>query len=218
MAKKADTQAKFEEIEKFEAETDKETVKKETKSKAKKKSEDVAYEPQQAPKCCCTGSKVALTLLLCILIASNAFLFYKYDQLNNLVTQNRNIYVYNMENSLLMAGMADENQQFEADLYALEKDIDTAKKKLNNIKDKKLKQEYQEMYMNSLKIKRDDLIKGHEKFVNTLSKNVGKALVKVANEHNVATIFSARSIAVTTPYVVDVTPQIVEILKKKMDK
>lgn len=217
MAKKADTQAKFEEIEKFEAETDKETVKKETKSMAKKKSEDVAYEPQQAPKCCCTGSKVALTLLLCILIASNAFLFYKYNQLNNLVTQNRNVYVYNMEGALVLAGMADENQQFEAELRNLESDIDASTRKLKTIKDAKLKEEYQEMYMKSLKIKRDDLIKKHEKFVTDISKNVNKALIKVADKNNVSTIYMMKAIAVNTPYVVDVTPQIAEILKKKMD-
>lgn len=223
MVKKADTQAKFDEIEKFEAE--KETAKKETKAKTKKKADTTVAEdePQtpaisQSPKCCCSGNKVLLFLLLCALMASNAFLFCKYIKLNGLANQNRNVYVFNMEGALLMAGMDEENQQFKADLYNLEKDIDAANKKLDTIKDKKLKKEYQEMYMNSLKIKRDDLIKEHEKFVNAISKNVSKALVKVASEHNVETIFSYKSIAVTTPYVVDVTPRIVEILKKKMDK
>lgn len=218
MVEKADTQAKFEEIEKFEEEN--EVVKTEIKAKSKKKADDAVTEPQAQIFKSCFNKRIVwlLTLLLCVLVATNGFLFYKYTELNKLVMQNRNVYVYNMENSLLLAGMAEENQKFEADLYALEKDIDAATKKLKTIKDQKLKEEYQEMYMNSLKIKRDDLIKGHEKFVNTLSKNVGKALVKVANEHHVATIFSTRSIAVTTPYVIDVTPQIVDILKKKMDK
>ena len=217
MVKKADTQAKFEEIEKFEAEN--EVVKTETKSKSKKKNENIIPKAKELGACCCGffGQKM-IVLLLCGLVLANAFLFYKYAKLNNLVTQNRNIYVYNMENSLLLAGMAEENQKFEADMYDLEKEIDAAMEKLKTIKDQKLKEEYQEMYMNSLKIKRDDLIKAHEEFVNNLSKNVGKALVKVANKYKVATIFSTKSIAVTTPYVVDVTPQIVDILRKKMDK
>ena len=212
MAKKAEGQAEFEEIEKFDAKNQKK-LKRKSEESAALKTENTYKQAKSG-----WGTKFVLFFVITCLICANGYLLCKYTELQNIIKQNRNVYIYNMENTLLLAGMADENQQFEKELTQLEKEIDASTKKLSTIKDEKLKQEYQDMYMKSLKIKRDDLIKKHEEFVQTLSKNVNKSLVKVAEKNHVATIFAARAIAVTTPYVVDVTPQIAEILKKKMNK
>lgn len=206
--KKTEAQAEFEEIEKFEAET-KPALKAKTESKSKSKAED---------KKSVSSAYLLVWFLICGLVISNIYAFSKCSQLDRLVHQSRKVYIYNMENALMMAGMAEENQQFEIELGQLEKDIDASNKKLATIKDKKLKEEYQDMYMKSLKIKRDDLIKKHEKFVVSISKNVNKALQKVAEKNKAVTIFASRAISVTTTDVIDVTPQVAEILKSKMDK
>lgn len=172
--------------------------------------------PPAAPKASQTGFKWFATLMIVLLLAANAFSAYKIHQLEKMVVHDSKIYVYSMENVLLLAGMADENKQHQIELDKLEKEIDAAQKKLNGIKDKKLKQEYSEVYMKSLSLKRDTLVETHEKFMSNLLKNVNRALLAVTEKYKAPTIFAAKSIAVHTPNVVDVTDEISKYLKDTM--
>ncbi len=162
------------------------------------------------------GFKWFATLMILALLGANAFSAYKIHILENVVAHDSMIYIYSMENVLLLAGMADENKQYQIDLDKLDKEIDAAQKKLNGMKDKKLKQEYSEMYMKSLTLKKDTLTETHDKFMANLLKNVNRALLTVAKKYRAPTIFTAKSIAVQTPNVVDVTDEISKYLKDTM--
>ena len=172
--------------------------------------------PPAAHKNSGTGFKWFASMMIALLLVANAFSAYKIYTLEKMVVHDSKIYVYSMENVLLLAGMADENKQHQIELDKLEKEIDAAQKKLNGIKDKKLKQEYSEVYMKSLRLKRDTLIETHEKFMNNLLKNVNRALLAVTEKYKAPTIFAAKSIAVHTPNVVDVTDEISKYLKDTM--
>ena len=160
--------------------------------------------------------KLLVAVTIFVLLVSNAFFGYKMYKLEQRVSHDSLVYVYSMENVLLLAGMADENKQYQIDLDKLEKEIDAAQKKLNGIKDKKLRQEYSEVYMKSLRLKRDTLTEAHDKFMANLLKNVNRALLKITEKYNAPTIFTAKSIAVHTSNVVDVTDEISKYLKDTM--
>ncbi len=160
--------------------------------------------------------KWVVLLVILGLLAANVFSMYKIYKLEKVVAHDSKVYVYSMENVLLLAGMADENKQYQIEMDKLGKEIDAAKKKLNGMKDKKLKQEYSDMYMKSLTLKRDTLVETHEKFMANLLKNVNRALLAVTDKYKAPTIFTAKSIAVHTPNVVDVTDEISKYLKDTM--
>ena len=163
-----------------------------------------------------SGFKWFTLSMIALLLVANAFSAYKIHKLEKVVDHDSKIYVYSMENVLLLAGMADENKQHQIELDKLEKEIDAAQKKLNGIKDKKLKQEYSEVYMKSLTLKRDTLVETHQKFMDRLLKNANRALLAVTAKYNAPTIFTAKSIAVHTPNVIDVTDEISAYLKDNM--
>lgn len=176
----------------------------------------VAAVAPVAQKSSGTGFKWFVSLMIVALLAANAFSAYKIHILEKTVDHDSKVYVYSMENVLLLAGMADENKQYQIEMDKLGKEIDAAQKKLNGMKDKKLKQEYSEMYMKSLTLKRDTLKETHDKFMANLLKNVNRALLLVTEKYRAPTIFTTKSIAVHTPNVVDVTDEISNYLKDTM--
>ena len=159
--------------------------------------------------------RIWLFLIIVLLVISNVYTLYKVYELNHTVNHT---YVYNMEAVLMQTGMADENRKFEANMAGLEKEIDAAEKKVKSMKDKKLQEEYREMYMKSLTLKRDTLIEEHEKFMKNLLKNINKALSEVAKERKVKVIFSNKSVIFSTNFVKDVTPIVAQKLKVKMEE
>lgn len=155
-----------------------------------------------------------LAVMVIILAVLNIYSLIKLHQLNKIVD---NTYVYNMEAVLMQTGLADENRKFEADMANLEKEIDEAERKVKSMKDKKLQNEYREMYMKSLTLKRDTLVEEHEKFMKSLLKNINKALSEVAREKNMKVILSNKAVVYSTNYVTDITPAVAAKLKEKMD-
>ncbi len=177
----------------------------------------VASAPAPAlPKISDRGFKWIVVSVLALLLLANVFSMHKINELEKVVDHDSKVYVYSMENVLLLAGMADENKQYQIEMDKLGKEIDAAQKKLNGMKDKKLKQEYSDMYMKSLTLKRDTLVETHDKFMANLLKNVNRALLTVTAKYKAPTIYTAKSIAVHTPNVIDVTDEISDYLKDNM--
>lgn len=153
----------------------------------------------------------ALIICVCLL----GYNTYEVQRLKHVVDHT---FVYNMEEVLMQTGLADENRKFEANMADLEKEIDKAEKKVNSMKDKKLQQEYREMYMKSLTLKRDNLIEEHEKFMKSLLKNINKTLSEVAKKHHVKVIFNNKAVIFSTKYVTNITPLVTAKLKEEMEK
>ena len=131
------------------------------------------------------------------------------------VDDNRKIYVYNMEEALKMAGVPESSQKFENDIASLEKEVQEAQEKIKTLKEAQVKEEFSEMYLRSLQMKRDELINKYSESMQATLDKINKALEDVARENSVHTIFMSNSIAVNTEYVVDITAQVVEKMQQQ---
>ena len=131
------------------------------------------------------------------------------------VDENRKIYVYNMEQTLLAAGIPASSQQFETDIAALQKEVADAQEKIKTLKEAQVKEEFSDMYLRSLRMKRDELINKYSESMQVVLDAINNALEEVARENNVHTIFLSSAIAISTEYVIDVTPQIIERMKQQ---
>ncbi|MBR1825004.1 MAG: OmpH family outer membrane protein [Alphaproteobacteria bacterium] len=182
--------------------------------KESKKERDTADDVKEKSNkgSCRNGLLIFVVLLLYGLVGYNTY------EIKSLKHNVDHTYVYNMEAVLMQTGMADENRKFETNMANLEKEIDAAEKKVKSMKDKKLQEEYREMYMKSLTLKRNTLVEEHEKFMKSLLKNINKTLAEVAKDNNVKVIFSNKAIIFSTNYVTDVTPTVAAKLKTKMEE
>lgn len=153
-----------------------------------------------------------IIFILCVLLGYNT---YEVQRLKHVVDHT---FVYDIEAVLMQTGLADENRKFEANMAELENEIDKAEKKVNSMKDKKLQEEYREMYMKSLTLKRDNLVEEHEKFMKSLLKNINKTLAEVAKKHHVKVIFNNKAVVFSTKYVTNITPLVAAKLKEKMEE
>ena len=136
------------------------------------------------------------------------------DKLAKRVDDNRKIYVYNMEETLLAAGIPASSRQFESDIASLEQEVADAQEKIKTLKEAQVKEEFSDMYLRSLKMRRDELINKYSESMQVVLDAINQALEEVARENNVHTIFLSSAIAISTEYVVDVTPQVIEKMKQ----
>lgn len=132
--------------------------------------------------------------------------------------QTNKIYYYNLENVIASSSLVGIRNDFETKLQALAVEVETAQKKIQSIKDAKVKDDFTEMYMKSLKMKRDDLLKAYDEAMIQATDNVNEALKEIAEEKNVSTIFTSKALAVTTDDTIDLTQEIIEIVNKKNEK
>lgn len=136
------------------------------------------------------------------------------DNLAKRVDDNRKIYVYSMEETLRAAGIPASSQQFETDIASLEKEVADAQEKIKTLKEAQVQEEFSDMYLRSLKMRRDELINKYSESMQVVLNAINQALEEVARENNVHTIFLSSAIAISTEYVVDVTPQVIEKMKQ----
>ena len=126
----------------------------------------------------------------------------------------RMIYVYSLEEAMIGINAAEEKNKFEQEALRLSDEVTAAEEKIMSLKDKEVQEDFSDVYLNSLRLKRDNLVEEYHKMLEDLSNKVNKSLEEIAAEKNAGTIFLKSMIAVNTPYVVDVTPELVAKLKK----
>lgn len=153
-----------------------------------------------------------LTFLIAVLFAAGIWQFvYFKTQLNAI----RKVYVYDVDKTLNMAGIVDLKRQLEVDVAALNNEVAAAEKKLKTIKDAKLKAEYSDVYVKSLRTKRDMLLENYDKSLHETLTKINDVLAEIAIERNLPTIFYVKSVVVNTADVVDVTDEVVARVTKK---
>lgn len=128
--------------------------------------------------------------------------------------QTNKIYYYNLENVIASSSLVGIRNDFETKLQALAVEVETAQKKIQSIKDAKVKDDFTEMYMKSLKMKRDDLLKAYDEAMVQATENVNVALQKIAEEKHVMAIFNSKALAVTTNNTIDLTKDVIEAVNK----
>lgn len=131
------------------------------------------------------------------------------------IDSSKKIYVYNLEEVLRSVNAGEAKTQFESEIIKLNDEVFAAEKKIKSLKDAKVKEDFSDIYLNNLKMKRDELVANYEKKIKEITDGINNALGLIAKEKDVSVIFVQSSIAVKTPYVVDVTPDIVKRIKEK---
>jgi len=124
------------------------------------------------------------------------------------ITENKKIYIYNLEGVLRKINAVDEKVQMEEKILKLNNELMAAEKKIKSLKDAKVKEDFSDMYMNNLRMKRDEILENYEKSLGDITDRINKALNEIAKEKNVSTIFVHSVISVRTPYVIDVTDEV----------
>ena len=127
----------------------------------------------------------------------------------------RMVYVYSLEETLEGINILEKKQKFEQDALALNDEVAKAEQKIKNLKKEKVKEDFSDVYLDSLRLKRDNLVEEYHKMLEDLTAKVNKGLEEIAKEKDASTIFTKNAVAVSTPYVIDVTPILVEKLKNQ---
>ena len=141
-------------------------------------------------------------------------MYYKNAVLSQQIEQAQKVYVFSMEDALIKLGTVSLKQNFEKEVMALNNELEKNEKKIETIRNAKVRDDFSAVYMDSLKLKRDTLVQNYQKQLADLTEQINKALSEVAKKYDAPTIFNAKSTVVKTNKVVDVTSEVVNIVKQ----
>lgn len=174
--------------------------------------------------------EITLFALLTVgIVIQNSNLIKKNEQLEELLTtkignlktqvakefiNSRKIYVCDVEKIYQELNVEERNKNFELELEKLNNEVKSAQRKINSLKKSNVKAEYSDVYLNSLLAKRDKIADDYQNALQQTLAYVNQALSEVAVEQGVNTIFRNKAMAVNTKYTIDVTPLILEKIKK----
>ena len=105
-------------------------------------------------------------------------------------------------------------ENFEKNVRAINKEIEEARKKIQKLEKSKVKKDFAELYMRSLTLKKDNMQKDHEKALQNAVDSINAALDKIMKEKKIPAIFKADAIAYSSGNVIDVTPEVIDLLNK----
>ena len=109
-------------------------------------------------------------------------------------------------------------QKFDEEILKLNDELLEAEEKIKKIKDAKVKEDFSDVYLKNLRMKRDELVNNYQNSIKDLTQKINQALAEIAKEKDVPAVFLKSAIAVQTPYVVDLTDEIAERLQKNVEK
>ncbi|MBR1915217.1 MAG: hypothetical protein IJ830_02085 [Alphaproteobacteria bacterium] len=140
--------------------------------------------------------------------------FYQNHILMQKLENSRKIYFYDLQEVIRHTGIAEAKQKYEQDVISLNEDLLAAEKKIKSLKDAKVKEDFSEVYLKNLRLKRDELVENYEKSISELTGKINVALAEIAKEKDTSAIFVRDILVVKTPYVEDVTDDVIKHLKK----
>lgn len=141
-------------------------------------------------------------------------MYYKNAVLSQQIEQAKKVYVFSMEDALIKLGTVSLKQNFEKEVMVLNNELEKNEKKIETIRNAKVRDDFSAVYMDSLKLKRDTLVQNYQKQLADLTEQINKALSEVAKKYDAPTIFNAKSTVVKTNKVVDVTSEVVNKIQK----
>lgn len=127
--------------------------------------------------------------------------------------QIKKVYVYNLEETLRGVNLEGLNREFEAKLNVLNDEVSTAQKKISSLKETKDKDDFSDVYLKSLKLKRDTMMQEYNRTLEDLTAQINQTVSEVAKEKNASVIFDIRAIASLTENVEDVTEEVIKKVK-----
>ncbi len=142
------------------------------------------------------------------------YLQQRIDNLEEDLEKSKNIYVYNLQAAVANSDMVKIKENFEKDVKALNKEIEEARKKIQKLEKSNVKKDFAELYLNSLKLKKDNMLKNHEKELQNAADSINAALNEIVKKEKIPAIFKVDAVAYSSGNVIDVTPEVVKLLKK----
>jgi len=171
-------------------------------------------EKKLCPLCQKINKTIVFAVIAAILFVISIVHCVKIHSLQQQVEANRVVYVYDVGKLVAMSpNLVAIRQNYDAKIAQLSEQVDAAVDKLNNMRDKKAKAEYSEMYLNALTLKRNDLMEEYQQALKDAGEKINAALIEIANQKKVNAVFSANSIALKTGEVVDVTTDVLNAVK-----
>ena len=161
-----------------------------------------------------TGSKLLSNYIQENVLFVTDYLQQQIDNLEEELVKSRKIYVYNLQEAVVKSDMMKIKDDFENNINALNKEIDEARKKINTLKKSNVKKDFAELYLRSLTLKKDNMLKDHEKALQGAADDINAALNKIIKEKKIPAIFKTDTIAYSSDNVIDVTPEVIKLLKK----
>ena len=157
-------------------------------------------------------------LLLCGMIAYQQFEIYQlqqkqtdlHDYVSQTAEQMRKVYVYDLQETLRGVKLDNINREFEAKINILNDEVSAAQKKIASLKETKDKDDFSDVYLRSLKFKRDTMLQEYNRTLENLTDEVNRVIGEIAKEKGAAVIFDRSIISSQTENVEDVTPEVIK--------
>lgn len=152
---------------------------------------------------------LAVAFLILFFCLALTYQISEINQLQQKLSDAQKIYVYDLQETLRGLKIDEINAQFEAKVNILNHEVLTAQNKISSLKDANVQADFSDVYLNSLKNKRDDMIKEYNDTLQNITNQINDNLAQIAQEYNAPTIFNKQAVSAFTPNVIDVTPDII---------
>lgn len=153
---------------------------------------------------------VLLFVLSFGLLCSVVYQFMQTNKLQQKLEDAAKVYVYDLQDTLRGLRVDELNAEFEAKINILNHEVLTAQNKISSLKDANIQADFSDVYLNSLKNKRDTMIKEYNDTLQEITDRINQNLVQIAHEKNTPTIFNKQTIGAFTPDVIDISTEIVQ--------
>jgi len=141
-------------------------------------------------------------------------LCYRIHSVKAMATQARYVYVYNVDLlSRSYPALVSLQQNYQAQLEALTAQLDEIKAKIAKVSDAKAKEEVSNAYLAQITEKRNNLVASYQQSLQAMTAQVNRALEEVTTEKGLNAVFNSSAILVRTPYVIDITSDVLQKLK-----
>jgi len=173
------------------------------------KSEPEVYEGKKV-------SWFAVFVIIVLAALEGQIMYFKYMQdisdknMQESITQGKKIYIYDLEQTLRGIKLDELNNEFSNKIAILGDEVTSAQKKISSLKETKDKDDFSEVYLQSLKLKRDNMIAEYNKTLEDITEQVNKTVSEIAEEKGASAVFDKRIVASQSKYVEDVTPEVIK--------
>ena len=100
------------------------------------------------------------------------------------MAQVKKVYVYNLEETLKGIKLEYLNREFEEKLKILNEEVSIAQEKISSLKDSKEKDTFSDIYLKSLKLKRDTMLQEYNRSLEDLTEQVNLAISQISKRRH----------------------------------
>lgn len=130
----------------------------------------------------------------------------------------KKIYVYDLEETLYGIKLDNLNREFEAKINILNDEVTSAQKKIASLKATKEKDDFSDVYLKSLKLKRDTMLQEYNNTIGNLTEEINRTVTEIAKEKGAVAVFNKQAIASQSSDIEEITPEVIKRIKLERPK